>query len=206
MLRARVDAFKAAGAKAKGEKKDEKRNYTRCEHPGSTDANPSTAKAEGSGFFKDVNTAALANLSSWVPAIFARAKYYPGTGAWRISSADLGRELEEDLSISPKGITDWGVHDMGDAHDGGRTAIDIVMEYGGAPDAVAAAHWLCERMGIDPQTLGWEDDYDSGGWTFAGSAFDFNDAKPQEDEDEPADNQATGPPEPPPSDDSQKPY
>ena len=134
LLRARVDAFKAAEAKAKGEKKDEKKNDTRCEQPGSTDANPSTAKAEGSGFFKDVNTPALANLSSWVPAIFASAKYYPGTGAWRISSVDLGRNLEEDLSISPKGIKDWGVWDIGDARDGRRTAIDLVMEYGGAPD------------------------------------------------------------------------
>jgi hypothetical protein len=91
-----------------------------------------------------------------VPVLFARARYQPGTGAWRISSRDLGRDLEEDLSISPAGIKDFGIHDMGDAREGKRTAIDIVMEHDTARDAKSAAFWLCERMGITPEALGWE--------------------------------------------------
>ena len=83
-----------------------------------------------------------------MPDVFgALAKYQPGTGAWRISSEALGRNLEEDLSLHPDGIKDWGVHDMGDPKRGSRTAIDIVVEYGEPKrDAAAAALWLCEQM------------------------------------------------------------
>ena len=42
-----------------------------------------------------VNSAALANLAAWVPELFPNAKLQPGTGAWRVSSKDLGRDLEE---------------------------------------------------------------------------------------------------------------
>ena len=41
-------------------------------------------------------------------------------GGYRVSSSDLHRELEEDLSIdkSPEGIVDFGVADMGDERAG----------------------------------------------------------------------------------------
>ena len=91
-----------------------------------------------------------------MPEIFgSAARFEPGTGAYRISSRDLGRDLEEDLSISPLGAKDWGVWDIGDAKRGKRSAIDIVIEYGGKQDATEAALWLCERCGVDPATLGW---------------------------------------------------
>ena len=48
-----------------------------------------------------------------------------------------------------------GVHDMGDPKRGSRTAIDIVAEYGKFKRD-AAALWLCERMGVDPVSLGWK--------------------------------------------------
>jgi Bifunctional DNA primase/polymerase, N-terminal len=118
---------------------------------------PATPGSNGGGFFRNVNDAALMNPSPWVTSIFNSAKYQTGTGAWRVSPKDLGRELEEDLSIAPTGIKDWGVHDLGDGRAGGRTAIDLVIEYGGAPNAVEAALWLCERIGITPETLGWND-------------------------------------------------
>lgn len=102
-----------------------------------------------SEFFRKVNDAALARLADWVPDLFPRARPQPGTGAFRIRSRDLGRALQEDLSIAPTGIMDFGVHDMGDARGGKRTPIDLVMEHGGAPDAVAGARWLCDRLGID---------------------------------------------------------
>lgn len=102
-----------------------------------------------SEFFRKVNDAALARLADWVPDLFPRARPQPGTGAFRIRSRDLGRTLQEDLSIAPTGIMDFGVHDMGDTRGGKRTPIDLVIEHGGAPDAVAGARWLCDRLGID---------------------------------------------------------
>lgn len=107
-------------------------------------------------FFRQVNNAALADLKAWVLELFPNAAFQPGTGAWRVTSADLGRELEEDLSIHPAGITDWGIDDQGEAPRAGRyTAIDLVIEHGGAADAKQAAFWLCEKMGITPESLGW---------------------------------------------------
>ncbi len=69
----------------------------------------------------------------------------------------LGRNLQEDLSITPEGAGDFGVHDMGDARDGKRTPIDLVLEYGGAPNATDAALWLCDLLDRDAAALGWED-------------------------------------------------
>jgi hypothetical protein len=84
-----------------------------------------------------------------VTALFPKAVYQPGTGAWRVASKDRGRpDLQEDISLHPDGIQDFGLEQ-------GLTPIDVVIEHGGAGDAVAAAHWLCERLGIDPSALGW---------------------------------------------------
>ena len=110
----------------------------------------------GDTFFTRVNSAALRNLSAWVPSIFPQAEFQPGTGAYRISSESLGRDLEEDLSVSPQGIKDWGVWDMGDPRRGKRTPIDVVIEFGAHHDPREAAFWLCERMGVSPSSLGWD--------------------------------------------------
>ena len=100
---------------------------------------------------------AFGNLGAWVPDLFgSAAEYQTNTGAWRISSQALGRDNDEDLSIHPDGVTDFGVWDIGDARQGKRTAIDIVIEYGRKRDAAEAALWLCERCGVDPATLGWQ--------------------------------------------------
>ena len=93
-----------------------------------------------------LNTAALANLDAWVPKLFPGARKATG-GGYRISSEMLNRDLEEDLSISPKGIKDFGVADMGDVREGRRTPIDVVMEHGGM-DFAAACAWLGERLGV----------------------------------------------------------
>ena len=112
---------------------------------------------DGKQFWRKVNDIAFQNLGAWVPEIFgSAAEYQPNTGAWRITSKALGREHEEDLSISPAGVTDWGVWDIGDPREGRRTAIDIVIEYGRKRDAAEAALWLCERCGVDPVSLGWQ--------------------------------------------------
>lgn len=108
-------------------------------------------------FWRAINDAAFANLDAWVPAIFPTARYQPGTGAWRVSSRDLGRSRQEDLSIAPTGAIDFGEHDMGDPRAGKRSAVDLVIEWGGAPDAQAAAFWLCDRLGRPPEAFGWTD-------------------------------------------------
>jgi hypothetical protein len=77
-----------------------------------------------------INTAALANLDAWVPALFGDAAKRQTNGAYRVSSATLGRDLEEDLSLHPDGIKDFGVADMGDQRRGKRTPVGVVMEFG----------------------------------------------------------------------------
>jgi hypothetical protein len=74
-----------------------------------------------------LNDAALANLAAWVPELFPNAKaYHEG---FRVSSADLGRDLEEDISFRRNGIKDFGVHDLDDPLEGKRTPVNLVMEH-----------------------------------------------------------------------------
>ena len=105
-------------------------------------------------FWRNVNDAAFGNLDAWVGALFGTSATKTSLG-YRISSAALGRSFEEDLSITSQGAKDFGVHDQGDAKGGARTPIDLVVEWGSAPDASAAALWLCDRLGRDPASLGW---------------------------------------------------
>lgn len=106
-------------------------------------------KPVGGTFWRAVNAAELHALDRWVPALFPTARRESGTGAWRVSSADLGRALEEDLSIHPNGIQDFG-------REKPETPINLVMDFGGAPTTKDAAFWLCERLGADPGELGWQ--------------------------------------------------
>jgi hypothetical protein len=72
---------------------------------------PGRKRANGhdrNGFFSQVNAVALADLRAWFPMLLPRARYYDSTGAWRITSTDLGRNLQEDLSAHPDGIWDYG--------------------------------------------------------------------------------------------------
>jgi hypothetical protein len=101
-------------------------------------------------YFRTVNTAALACLALWVPILHPQARHYPGTGAWRVTSKDLGRDLQEDLSYAPTGIWDFGLEKA-------CTAIDSVMTWGNAADVRQASFWLCARMGRTPASLGWDD-------------------------------------------------
>jgi hypothetical protein len=101
----------------------------------------------GDHFFANVNAAALAKLDAWVSALHPTARKH-ATGAWRVTSQDLGRGLEEDIAYHPNGIRDHG-------EEHGLTPIDAVLRYGDAVDAKAAAMWLCQKMGIEPASLGW---------------------------------------------------
>lgn len=102
---------------------------------------------DGENETRALNQEALAYLTLWVPKIFPEA--IEVNGGFRVTSAMLGRDLEEDLSLMPSGIKDFGIHDIGDAREGGRTAIEIVQQYLGK-DFHSAVAWLRLRVrGID---------------------------------------------------------
>lgn len=112
-------------------------------------------QAEPDQFFRTVNGEALRNLSPWVRELFPMAVFQPGTGAWRVSSRGLGRALQEDLSISPAGIVDFGTADMGHPRDGKYSPTWLVAECRSTTPAEAAL-WLCDRLGIQPERIGWQ--------------------------------------------------
>jgi predicted P-loop ATPase len=106
--------------------------------------------AGGDNFFKAVNSAALDSLDAWVPQIFGAKAERQAAGGYRVTSADLGRALEEDLSIHPSGIQDFGPRK-------GLSPIDVVMEFGSAPSLQEAAFKLCEWLGQKPTEFGWKE-------------------------------------------------
>jgi len=111
----------------------------------------------------------LETVGRWFTRIFPGA-YQSPNGSWRASAEEAGRadQYEEDLTIGMNpatgklGIVDRAVWDMGDAREGRRTPIDVVMQFVdnvkvlGMPDPVRAAHWLCEAIGVSPERLGWQ--------------------------------------------------
>jgi hypothetical protein len=96
--------------------------------------------------WKQLNRYALDHLDLWVPRLFPAAT--KSRQGWRLSSAALGRNLQEDISFSRDGIVDFGVHDIGDAKQGRRTTIDIIEEWNRCNFA-AAVRWLCQAFGFD---------------------------------------------------------
>jgi hypothetical protein len=99
--------------------------------------------------WKKLNTEAILRYSDWVPNIFPSATR-TSEGGYRVSSVDLGRDLEEDLSFHREGIKDFGVHDIGDQRGGRRTPIDVVAQYL-HKDFKEAVRWLAEKLSLDPQ-------------------------------------------------------
>ncbi len=146
--------MRAAGCE--GPARPEKPPATPAAAPTRSLARPSASTAPrqgvgGSEFFREVNRRALADIAPWFGDLFPRAKHHPGTGAWRVTSADLNRPLEEDLSMHPvEGGRDWGT---------GKSCspIDVVLEWGGAPTPQEAAFWLCGKLRISPAACGWKE-------------------------------------------------
>lgn len=111
------------------------------------------ADRQGRDDFRYVNDEAMLNFDAWVPALFGGRAFKKGP-SYRVTSKDLGRELQEDLVIHPKGIKDWGVADMGDARGGARTPVDLVMEWGpGTAKPADALRWLAPLVGVQLQPL-----------------------------------------------------
>ncbi|OGB26205.1 MAG: hypothetical protein A3I66_00705 [Burkholderiales bacterium RIFCSPLOWO2_02_FULL_57_36] len=103
--------------------------------------------ASGADDFRRVNEAAMLSLQVWVPSLFQSA--IPKGGGYRVTSKSLNRTNQEDLSIMPEGIVDFGVADMGDPKQGRRTPIDLVMEWLPTGKPKEALHWLAQRIGIE---------------------------------------------------------
>lgn len=89
--------------------------------------------------FERINSVALSLLDLWVPQLLPAA-VKQGTGAWRVRSRDLGRDLQEDLSLHPSGISDFG-------EERGLTPIDVVVKFGGKRPA-DALRWLAGMVGM----------------------------------------------------------
>jgi hypothetical protein len=71
-------------------------------------------------------------------------------GGYRVRSADLGRGLLEDLSLTPSGLKYFGVADQGDPRQGRRSPIDIVMEWEHL-DFEAAMRWFEDKLGPEEE-------------------------------------------------------
>lgn len=143
-LHATVNEAKEAAAAAKqGERNKDKQppRQRQSAEPAGNDAD--TLNND----FKRVNEVAMASLHAWVPSLFPSATS-KGEG-YRVTSKALNRNLQEDLSISPEGIVDFGVADMGDPQQGKRTPIDLVMEWLPAAKPRDALHWLAQRIGVE---------------------------------------------------------
>jgi uncharacterized protein (DUF927 family) len=97
--------------------------------------------------FKRVNAAALRSLAAWVPDLLPAA--VPKGDGYRVTSKALNRPNQEDLSVTPAGIVDFGQEGTGDPKDGRRTPIDLVIEWGPVKNAKEALTWLAKRLGID---------------------------------------------------------
>jgi hypothetical protein len=88
--------------------------------------------------YRQLNTTSRDRFNDWVPHLLGDLARPSGEG-YRISSRDLGRDLEEDIYIGPTGIKDFGVADMGDATEGRRTALTLLAELFGKTKREAAA-------------------------------------------------------------------
>lgn len=158
-LAAAEAVLRAAGGRTKKEiEKAEKEAADAAAPPKDppADAPKSSAKSgDKNKFFLEVNKRALGNIGAWFTALFPKGEEQTGSGltrgCWRVSSADLGRSLEEDISVHP---VDGG-HDFGTGES--CSPIDLVMEHGGAATPKDAAFFLCEKLGIAPADCGWKE-------------------------------------------------
>ena len=120
---------------------------------------PAQEKREPRNFHERVDALARQNLPQWVLPLFG-GKARPYADGYQIASRDLGRNLEEDLAISPDVICDFGLRDIGDPRKGMRSPIDVVMAFGDTADPTpnrterdVAALWLCKQLGQHPARL-----------------------------------------------------
>lgn len=113
--------------------------------PQQREARPAPVDADD--IWSETKAAAMASLSSWVPALNlygcrpARGGY-EAVATWRASSTGQAIESRKlNLSINPTGIKDWGTGDT-------YSAIDLVMAARDC-DQAEATTWLRGQLGLD---------------------------------------------------------
>lgn len=103
--------------------------------------------------YDSLDREALARLDEWVPVIFTGKAEVRGSG-YAISSEALGRDRQERVSITPKGIKDFGEHDMpGEPKEGRRTPTEIIALFV-TGDMRSAADLLASTLGRPAIELG----------------------------------------------------
>ena len=101
---------------------------------------PVPPAGDGKDDFKKVNDVAMLALGAWVPSLLPAAR--PHGDGFRATSKALGRDLQEDLSITPNGIQDFGLEQ-------GFSPIDLVMKWLPAAKPQDAMKWLAQRIGVE---------------------------------------------------------
>lgn len=98
--------------------------------------------------WRGLNEHALGRVKEWVPIYFPSAREYKE--GYRIASADLGLDFEEDLTIHPRplGIKYFGVSDQGDTTEGRRTPISLLAELVFSGDKAKAAYALSDTLKV----------------------------------------------------------
>lgn len=98
--------------------------------------------------YRGLNDHAMNRVKEWVPVYFPSAREYKE--GFRVASADLGLDHEEDLTIHPwpLGIKYFGVADQGDATEGRRTPISLIAEFVTAGDKSKAARVLADTLKV----------------------------------------------------------
>jgi putative DNA primase/helicase len=134
-----VEGLHAVIRRAKEEAKALKAAVVREQDPRPAPG-PRRSMRAGEDVFALVNAEAMRSFDAWVPQLIPAAKPYKG--GYRATSKDLGRDLQEDLSIHPSGIQDFGVEQT-------YTPIDLVMAWLPAATPKEALAWLAARLGID---------------------------------------------------------
>lgn len=120
---------------------------------GSTSASSRVAKSKSEypddeKLYRGLNDHAMNRVREWVPTYFPTAREYKE--GYRVASADLGLDFEEDLTIHPwpLGIKYFGVADQGDSSEGRRTPISLVAELCMAGDKQKAARSLADTLKV----------------------------------------------------------
>lgn len=96
--------------------------------------------------YRGLNQQAYERLVEWVPIFFEAARPYKQ--GYRVASADMGLEYEEELTIHPMpmGIKYFGIADQGDDREGRRTPVGILAEILFEGDKSLAARKLADVL------------------------------------------------------------
>lgn len=98
--------------------------------------------------YRGLNNHAMERVKEWVPKFFPYAREYKE--GFRVASADLGLDYEEDLTIHPwpLGIKYFGVSDQGDPTEGRRTPVGLLAELVFCKDKIKAAQALADTLKV----------------------------------------------------------